>query len=66
MPVFQDLEISAGALMESWKIKPINHQYAANPKWDQMFDFAYGSKNWVRNADGTDSTLTYYWRCVQY
>ena len=26
-----------------------------------MFDFAYGSKAWVPNADGSDSTLTYYY-----
>ena len=61
MPVFQDLEISAGALMGLGRLNLSIDQYAANPKWDQMFDFAYGSKNWVRNADGTDSTLTYYY-----
>jgi hypothetical protein len=26
-----------------------------------MFDFAYGSKAWVPNEDGSDSTLTYYY-----
>jgi len=61
MPIFQDLEISAGALMGLGRLNLSIDQYAANPKWDQMFDFAYGSKAWVQNADGTDSTLTYYY-----
>ena len=61
MPVFQDLEISAGALMGLGRLNLSIDQYAANPKWDQMFDFAYGSKAWVQNEDGSDSTLTYYY-----
>ena len=61
MPIFQDLEISAGALMGLGRLNLSIDQYAANPKWDQMFDFAYGSKAWVQNADGSDSTLTYYY-----
>ncbi len=61
MPVFQDLEISAGALMGLGRLNLSIDQYAANPKWDQMFDFAYGSKAWVPNEDGSDSTLTYYY-----
>ena len=28
---------------------------------EKMFDFAYGSKAWVPNEDGSDSTLTYYY-----
>ena len=61
MPIFQDLEISAGAMMGLGRLNLSIDQYAANPKWGQMFDFAYGSKAWVSNEDGTDSTLTYYY-----
>ena len=61
MPIFQDLEISAGAMMGLGRLNLSIDQYAANPKWGQMFDFAYGSKAWVPNEDGTDSTLTYYY-----
>ena len=61
MPIFQDLEISAGAMTGLGRLNLSIDQYAANPKWDQMFDFAYGSKAWVPNEDGTDSTLTYYY-----
>ena len=61
MPIFQDLEISAGAMMGLGRLNLSIDQYAANPKWGQMFDFAYGSKAWVTNEEGTDSTLTYYY-----
>ena len=61
MPVFQDLEISAGALMGLGRLNLSIDQYAANPSWKKLFDFAYGSKAWVQNADGSDSTLTYYY-----
>ena len=61
MPIFQDLEISAGAMMGLGRLNLSIDQYAANPKWGQMFDFAYGSKAWVSNEEGTDSTLTYYY-----
>jgi len=61
MPIFQDLEISAGAMMGLGRLNLSIDQYAANPKWDEMFDFAYGYKAWVLNEDGTDSTLTYYY-----
>jgi hypothetical protein len=44
MPVFQDLEISAGAMMGLGRLNLSIDQYAANPKWGEMFDFSYGSK----------------------
>jgi len=61
MPIFQDLEISAGAMMGLGRLNLSIDQYAANPKWDDMFNFAYGPKSWVVNDTGTDSTLTYYY-----
>jgi|TARA_B110000116_G_C16798203_1_gene568308 hypothetical protein len=61
MPVFQDLEISAGAMMGLGRLNLSIDQYAANPKWGEMFDFSYGSKKWETTADGTDSTLIYYY-----
>ena len=61
MPIFQDLEISAGAMMGLGRLNLSIDQYAANPSWDKLFDFAYGSKAWILNEDGTDSTLTYYY-----
>ena len=61
MPVFQDLEISAGAMMGLGRLNLSIDQYAANPKWDEMFNFSYGSKAWTVNAEGTDSTLYYYY-----
>ena len=61
MPIFQDLEISAGAMMGLGRLNLSIDQYAANPKWGEMFNFAYGSKNWDVNDDQTDSTLTYYY-----
>ena len=60
MPIFQDLEISAGAMMGLGRLNLSIDQYAANPSWDKLFDFAYGSKAWVLNEDGTD-TLEYYY-----
>ena len=59
MPIFQDLEISAGAMMGLGRLNLSIDQYAANPKWGEMFNFSYGSKAWDVNDDGTDSTLTY-------
>ena len=44
MPVFQDLEISAGAMMGLGRLNLSIDQYAANPKWTEMFDFSYGPK----------------------
>ena len=44
MPVFQDLEISAGAMMGLGRMNLSIDQYAANPKWTEMFDFSYGPK----------------------
>ena len=61
MPIFQDLEISAGAMMGLGRLNLSIDQYAANPKWGEMFNFSYGSKAWDVNDDGTDSTLTYYY-----
>ena len=61
MPIFQDLEISAGAMMGLGRLNLSIDQYAANPKWGEMFNFAYGSKNWDVNDDQSDSTLTYYY-----
>ena len=61
MPIFQDIEISAGAMMGLGRLRLAIDQYAANPKWGEMFNFAYGSKNWDVNDDQTDSTLTYYY-----
>ena len=61
MPVFQDLEISAGAMMGLGRMNLSIDQYAANPKWGEMFDFSYGDKQWEVNDDGTDSTLMYYY-----
>ena len=61
MPIFQDLEISAGAMMGLGRLNLSIDQYAANPKWGEMFNFAYGSKNWDVNDNQTDSTLTYYY-----
>jgi len=61
MPVFQDLEISAGALMGLGRLNLSIEQNSGNPSWEKLFDFAYGSKAWVLNEDGSDSTLTYYY-----
>ena len=61
MPIFQDHEISAGAMMGLGRLNLSIDQYAANPKWGEMFNFSYGSKAWDVNDDGTDSTLTYYY-----
>ena len=61
MPIFQDLEISAGAMMGLGRLNLSIDQYAANPQWEDMFNFAYGSKAWVKNDDQSDSTLTYYY-----
>ncbi len=61
MPVFQDLEISAGAMMGLGRLNLSIDQYAANPKWGDMFNFSYGSQVWDVNNDGTDSTLVYYY-----
>ena len=55
MPIFQDLEISAGAMMGLGRLNLSIDQYAANPKWGEMFNFSYGSKAWDVNDDGTDS-----------
>ncbi len=57
MPVFQDLEISAGAMMGLGRMNLSIDQYAANPKWTEMFDFSYGPKV---PAD-SNSTVSYYY-----
>ena len=54
MPVFQDLEISAGAMMGLGRMNLSIDQYAANPKWTEMFEFAYG-------PNSTDSTEVKYY-----
>ena len=61
MPIFQDLEISAGAMMGLGRLNLSINQYAGNPVWKNLFNFAYGDRAWVKNEDGTDSTLTYYY-----
>ena len=60
MPVFQDLEISAGAMMGLGRLNLSIDQYAANPKWDEMFDFSYGDKISGLDAD-SNSTVNYYY-----
>ncbi len=64
MPIFQDLEISAGAMMGLARLNLSIDQYAANPKWGEMFNFAYGSKKWKKDDpdnENSDSTLFYYY-----
>ena len=60
MPVFQDLEISAGAMMGLGRLNLSIDQYAANPKWTEMFDFSYGPKVPGVDAD-SNSTVNYYY-----
>ena len=60
MPVFQDLEISAGAMMGLGRLNLSIDQYAANPKWTEMFDFSYGPKVPGVDAD-SNSTVSYYY-----
>ena len=60
MPVFQDLEISAGAMMGLGRLNLSIDQYAANPKWTEMFDFSYGPKVSAVGADSS-STVNYYY-----
>jgi len=60
MPVFQDLEISAGAMMGLGRLNLSIDQYAANPKWNEMFDFSYGDKVAGLDAD-SNSTVNYYY-----
>ena len=60
MPVFQDLEISAGAMMGLGRMNLSIDQYAANPKWTEMFDFSYGPKVPGVDAD-SNSTVNYYY-----
>ncbi len=57
MPVFQDLEISAGAMMGLGRMNLSIDQYAANPKWTEMFDFAYGPNP----TDSTSAEVNYYY-----
>ena len=64
MPIFQDLEISAGAMMGLGRLNLSINQYAGNPVWEKLFDFAYGDRAWVPIDDNdpeADSTLTYYY-----
>ena len=60
MPVFQDLEISAGAMMGLGRMNLSIDQYAANPKWTEMFDFSYGPKVPGVDAD-SNTTVNYYY-----
>ena len=60
MPVFQDLEISAGAMMGLGRLNLSIDQYAANPKWTEMFDFSYGPKVSGVGSD-SNSTVNYYY-----
>ena len=60
MPVFQDLEISAGAMMGLGRLNLSIDQYAANPKWTEMFDFSYGPKVPGVDAD-SNATVNYYY-----
>ena len=60
MPVFQDLEISAGAMMGLGRMNLSIDQYAANPKWTEMFDFSYGPKLPGVDAD-SNATVNYYY-----
>jgi len=60
MPVFQDLEISAGAMMGLGRMNLSIDQYAANPKWTEMFEFAYGPDSLTFDAD-SNSTVNYYY-----
>ena len=60
MPVFQDLEISAGAMMGLGRLNLSIDQYAANPKWTEMFNFSYGPKVSGVDAD-SNSTVNYYY-----
>ena len=56
MPVFQDLEISAGAMMGLGRLSLSIDQYSANPEWDKLFGFAYGDWETTTSEDGIDST----------
>ena len=60
MPVFQDLEISAGAMMGLGRLNLSIDQYAANPKWSEMFDFSYGPKVTTVDAD-SNAIVNYYY-----
>ena len=60
MPVFQDLEISAGAMMGLGRMNLSIDQYAANPKWSEMFEFAYGPDSLTFDVD-SNSTVNYYY-----
>ena len=57
MPVFQDLEISAGALMGLGRLNVSIDQYAANPSWEKLFSFAYGDTSIM--IDGEETNITY-------
>ena len=60
MPVFQDLEISAGAMMGLGRINLSIDQYAANPKWSEMFEFAYGPNSYGFDSD-SNATVNYFY-----
>ena len=62
MPVFQDLEISAGAMMGLGRLNLSIDQYAANPKWSEMFDFSYGPK--VTSVDVDSNAIVNYYYAV--
>ncbi len=62
MPVFQDLEISAGAMMGLGRLNLSIDQYAANPKWSEMFDFSYGPK--VTTVDTDSNAIVNYYYAV--
>ena len=62
MPVFQDLEISAGAMMGLGRLNLSIDQYAANPKWSEMFDFSYGPK--ITSVDSDSNVIVNYYYSV--
>ena len=62
MPVFQDLEISAGAMMGLGRLNLSIDQYAASPKWDGLFEFAYGPN--PPEFDGDSIAIVKYYYAV--
>ncbi len=59
MPIFQDLEISAGAMMGLGRLSLSIDQYAANPQWSDMFGFVFGDTT-ITITDGIQTTNYYY------
>ena len=61
MPVFQDLEISAGALMGLGRLNLSIDQYAAQPTWNNLFSFGYGDEIMTTDPETGEVTVTYYY-----